>query len=88
MHSRKARLQVAEMDILHAHHPFISGRLATRYARAHDLPVVFTNHTRYDLYAQAYMPLVPPVLYADGTGDLYALLCRTLRPDRSSIRGS
>ena len=23
------------------------------------IPIVFTNHTRYDLYAQAYLPLLP-----------------------------
>ena len=47
------------MDIIHVHHPFLSGRLALRYARPLQIPVVFTNHTRYDLYAQAYLPLMP-----------------------------
>jgi len=62
VYSRQAREKLQEMDILHTHHPFISGRLATRYGRQSNLPVVFTNHTRYDLYAQAYLPLAPPAL--------------------------
>ncbi len=56
---REAKRLLQSMDILHAHHPFLSGRLALRYARPLQIPVVFTNHTRYDLYAQAYMPLMP-----------------------------
>lgn len=60
--SREARDRIRQMDVLHAHHPFISGRLATRYGRIHNLPIVFTNHTRYDLYARSYLPAVPPTL--------------------------
>ena len=47
------------MDIVHVHHPFLSGRLALRYCEPLQIPTVFTNHTRYDLYAQAYFPIVP-----------------------------
>ncbi len=61
-YSRQAREKLSEMDVLHAHHPFFSGRMAVRYGRRLNLPIVFTNHTRYDLYAQAYLPAVPPVL--------------------------
>lgn len=60
--SREARDRIQEMDVLHAHHPFLSGRLATKYGRIHNLPIVFTNHTRYDLYARSYLPAVPPML--------------------------
>ena len=62
LYSRQAREILHEMDILHAHHPFFSGRLATRYGRQLNLPIVFTNHTRYDLHARAYLPFVPPSL--------------------------
>jgi 1,2-diacylglycerol 3-alpha-glucosyltransferase len=55
--SVKALLQT--MDLVHVHHPFTSGRLALNYCRPLHIPVVFTNHTRYDLYAQAYMPILP-----------------------------
>jgi glycosyltransferase involved in cell wall biosynthesis len=47
------------MDIIHVHHPFLSGRLALRYAQPAGIPIVFTNHTRYDLYARAYLPMMP-----------------------------
>ena len=47
------------MDVVHVHHPFLSGRLALRYCRPLQIPVVYTNHTRYDLYAQAYLPMMP-----------------------------
>jgi 1,2-diacylglycerol 3-alpha-glucosyltransferase len=62
LYSRQARETLQQMDILHAHHPFMSGRLAARYGRQLNLPIVFTNHTRYDLHARAYLPFVPPSL--------------------------
>lgn len=55
-YSAAARRQMQTMDLLHVHHPFVSGRLALRYGKAWGLPVVYTNHTRYDLYAQHYLP--------------------------------
>lgn len=58
-YSRAAKRLLQSMDIVHVHHPFLSGRLALRYARPLQIPIVFTNHTRYDLYAQAYLPLMP-----------------------------
>jgi 1,2-diacylglycerol 3-alpha-glucosyltransferase len=58
-YNRKAKALTQTMDIVHVHHPFISGRLALRYCRPLNIPIVFTNHTRYDLYAQAYMPGLP-----------------------------
>lgn len=54
-----ARRFLQTMDVVHVHHPFLSGRLALRYCRRKQIPVVFTNHTRYDLYAQARMPIMP-----------------------------
>ena len=61
-HSSEAQKILQEMDIIHVHHPFTSGQLAIRYCRAQGIPLVFTNHTRYDLYAHAYLPMVPDVL--------------------------
>ncbi len=58
-YSRKAKALLLTMDLIHVNHPFLSGRLAMRYCRPVHIPIVFTNHTRYDLYAQAYMPLLP-----------------------------
>ncbi len=59
---RHARRKLQTMDVVHVHHPFLSGRLALRYCRPYNIPVVFTNHTRYDLYAQAYFPVLPDEL--------------------------
>ena len=55
----QARKLLQTMDVIHVHHPFLSGRLALRYSRARQIPVIYTNHTRYDLYAQARMPIMP-----------------------------
>jgi 1,2-diacylglycerol 3-alpha-glucosyltransferase len=55
-YSRRAQVRLATMDLLHAHHPFIAGRLALRYGRRFGQPVVYTNHTRLDLYAGVYVP--------------------------------
>src|SRR5688572_18209586 len=58
-YSRSAKKLLQTMDIVHVHHPFLSGRLALRYCRPARIPIVYTNHTRYDLYAQTYLPLMP-----------------------------
>lgn len=58
-YSPEARALLRTMDLVHVHHPFLSGLLALRYCRPHGIPIIFTNHTRYDLYAQAYLPLLP-----------------------------
>jgi 1,2-diacylglycerol 3-alpha-glucosyltransferase len=74
----KAKKLLQTMDIVHVHHPFTSGRLAVNYCRPLSIPIVFTNHTRYDLYIQTYLPMLP-----DGLGEtfLQAYLpsfCRTV----------
>lgn len=58
-YSRNAKKILQTMDVVHVHHPFLSGRLALRYCRPLQIPVIYTNHTRYDLYAQAYLPMMP-----------------------------
>ena len=37
-------------DIIHSHHPFLLGDTALRASSMLDVPVVFTHHTRYELY--------------------------------------
>ncbi|MCK4897827.1 MAG: glycosyltransferase [Anaerolineales bacterium] len=61
-HTRRARQAIRTMDVVHVHHPFVSGPLALSYCRSPGIPVIFTNHTRYDLYAQAYLPILPGVI--------------------------
>jgi glycosyltransferase involved in cell wall biosynthesis len=58
-YSREAKKFLQTMDIVHVHHPFLSGRLALRYCGPLNIPIIFTNHSRYDLYAQAYLPMMP-----------------------------
>lgn len=58
----QARKLLQTMDLVHVHHPFLSGRLALRYCRARQIPVIYTNHTRYDLYAHARVPIIPEEL--------------------------
>lgn len=50
----EAQRLLATMDIVHCHHLFMSLELAHRYANA---PIVYTNHTRYDLYTISYTHL-------------------------------
>jgi 1,2-diacylglycerol 3-alpha-glucosyltransferase len=57
-YSSPARKLLQTMDVAHVQHPFISGTLARMYCRPLNIPIVFTNHTRYDLYTQAYLPPV------------------------------
>jgi 1,2-diacylglycerol 3-alpha-glucosyltransferase len=71
-HSREAKAVAATLDVYHVHHPFQSGRIAIRMAAENRVPLVFTNHTRYDLYSDAYAGYVPRPLR-------YAFLQRTLR---------
>ena len=56
-YSREAQKLMYQMDILHCHHLIMSVELAHRYANC---PVVYTNHTRYDLYANSKVPLPQP----------------------------
>ncbi len=65
-----AKKLLQTMDVVHVHHPFLSGRLALRYCQPLRIPTVFTNHTRYDLYAQAYLPILPEEI-SDGLLQAY-----------------
>ena len=69
-HTVAAKKLLQTMDIVHVHHPFISGRLALRYCEPLHIPTMFTNHTRYDLYAQAYFPMLPEEI-SDGLLQAY-----------------
>lgn len=57
--SAEARSLVRGLDVAHVHHPFVSGRLALKECEPRSIPVVFTNHTRYDIYSDAYARYVP-----------------------------
>jgi len=59
---QRARNILKQADVIHVHHPFLSGSFGLNAARRYDLPLIFTNHTRYDLYVQQYLPLIPEAL--------------------------
>lgn len=59
---RAHRALLREMDIVHVHQPFISGRFGLYCTHHFKTPLVFTNHTRYDLYVKAYLPLLPQAI--------------------------
>lgn len=42
------------IQVIHAHSPFLMGRLGASAARRLDLPLVFTFHTLYDFYFDVY----------------------------------
>ncbi|MGZ6316044.1 MAG: glycosyltransferase [Anaerolineales bacterium] len=65
-----AKKLLRTMDIVHVQHPFLSGRLALHYCEPLRIPTVFTNHTRYDLYAHAYLPILPEEI-SDGLLQAY-----------------
>jgi len=46
-------------DLIHSQHPVWMGDLAAAFASDMNLPLVFTFHTRYDEYAQSYVPILP-----------------------------
>jgi len=54
-YSSEARVQIGSMDLIHIHHPFISGQLMLR-AVGVKKPLIFTAHSRYDHLTREYMP--------------------------------
>lgn len=77
-YNREARRLLATMDIAHVHHPFVSGTMALRYCKSRGIPIVFTNHTRYDLYAQTYLPVVPDVIGNTALETYMQYFCRAI----------
>ena len=56
-YSSEAQALLQQMDIIHCHHLFMSVEMAHRYGRS---PIVYTNHTRYDLYTGSIISLPQP----------------------------
>lgn len=59
VYGKEARDLLPTLDLVHVHHPFQSGRMMLPYVKRYNLPLVFTNHTRYDIYSDAYGSLIP-----------------------------
>lgn len=60
--NRSAHRIAASLDVYHAHEALSIGQIATRYAKELGRPLIFTNHTRHDLYVLNYPRLVQPFL--------------------------
>jgi 1,2-diacylglycerol 3-alpha-glucosyltransferase len=63
------------LQIIHAHHPFLIGPYAYRFARRLRVPFVFTYHTLYEHYAH-YLPLVSALAGRIGEARSYAFANR------------
>ena len=75
------------LDIIHAHQFFLSGQIAWYHSRKLGIPLVFTYHTRYELYTH-YTPLpeelAKPLTQALAT--FYANSCDAVIAPTKSIR--
>lgn len=60
--SSAAKRIIPTLDVAHVHHPFLSGRVAIDHCKPEGIPLVFTNHTRYDLYSDAYVGFMPQTM--------------------------
>ena len=82
------RLDTFQPDIIHAHHPFLLGDTALRYAASKNAPVIFTHHTRYEDYTH-YVPFDSPTLkdIAINLSTQFANLCDgVIAPSESIAR--
>jgi 1,2-diacylglycerol 3-alpha-glucosyltransferase len=77
-YSKETRDLLQTMDIAHVQHPFISGPLTVNFCRRRGIPVVFTNHTRYDLYAQAYLPAITSTISETALETYMPAFCRSV----------
>ncbi|MFO7964352.1 MAG: glycosyltransferase [Desulfobacterales bacterium] len=72
-------------DIIHSHHPYLLGDAALRTARRHDIPLIFTHHTRYEEYTH-YVSMDSQQMrkFVITLSTNYANLCnRVIAPSRS-----
>lgn len=82
------RIEAFPADLIHAHHPFLLGDTALRFAASKNVPVIFTHHTRYEDYTH-YVPLDSPRLkdVAVNISTYFANLCDgVIAPSESLAR--
>ncbi len=63
-------------DVVHVHHPFHIGFFAKIIADQFKVPLVFTFHTRYDLYAEKYAMFLPNKLKKELIGNNVYNFCK------------
>ncbi|MEM8858749.1 MAG: glycosyltransferase [Chloroflexota bacterium] len=51
--------QLNQMDVIHCHHLFLGPEMLPGRVTP---PIIYTNHTRYNLYAEDYLPIPIPAL--------------------------
>ena len=59
---QRSRDILHQVDVIHVHHPFLSGSFGLYFAGRANIPLIFTSHTRYDLYVRQYLPMLPSAL--------------------------
>ncbi len=57
--SPQVRSLLKSMDVVHLNHPFLTGPQVISALSGSNIPLIFTNHTRYDLYFRYYFPFIP-----------------------------
>ncbi|WEX10718.1 glycosyltransferase [Chelativorans sp. AA-79] len=79
------RLDTFRPDIVHSHHPFLLGDVALRTAASRCIPIVYTYHTRYELYdhyVSEGVPILERLVLSIALG--YCDLCHAvIAPSRS-----
>lgn len=76
------------LDIIHSQHPQLLGWAAGQWAKKLKIPLVFTNHTRYESYTH-YIPVIPQSLLkwlAVKTSTDYANSCNTVIAPTGEIK--
>ncbi len=82
------KVKELKLDIIHSQHPFNVGQSALKIAKKLNLPIIFTNHCRYDIYTH-FIPLIPQNLlkwYVKTTAVNYANQCDTVISPTQSIK--
>ena len=77
-----------DLDVIHAHHPFLLGEVAATFARRKRVPLVYTFHTQLEQYSH-YIPLNQQVVRGMARSGLnrYLNKCDLVIAPSEGIRG-
>jgi len=82
------KIKELNIDIIHCQHPFNVGKAGLRYGKRLGIPIVFTNHTRYDIYTH-FIPLFPQKFlkwYVKNASVRFANKCNVVIAPTQSIK--
>ena len=88
---RRSFEAAASLEVLHLHEAIGIGQLGRRLARQQQIPYIFTNHTRHDLYVRNYPRLLQPFMLAYVTRSITQFMrgsALTTAPSHDSMRWS